>query len=121
MAGIKLDLDRRVKASTVLEVIVSMVIIIVVFGTAMMIYANVSRMSVSAQKIKAQGILNQVMKNMKDVGPGSNQESIIDGFTVERSVKYYNENDKLFEVDLMAYDENKQLLAEIHELIATDE
>jgi len=38
MAGAKLMYNDKVKASTIIEVIISMVIIVVVFGIAMMIY-----------------------------------------------------------------------------------
>ena len=117
MAGIKLGLETRVKASTVLEVIISMVIIIAVFGVAMMIYANVTRMSLSSQKIKAEAVLSQIMKDMDKAELSSDQQSVIDGFTVERSVKLYMENNKLLQVDLKAYDQNHQILAELHQLV----
>ena len=117
MAGIKLGLETRVKASTVLEVIVSMVIIITVFGVAMMIYANVTRMSLSNQKIKAEAVLSQVIKDMDKVELSSDQQSVIEGLSVERSVKSYSENNKLLQVDLKAYDQNHQLLAELHQLV----
>ena len=117
MAGRKLRIATRVKASTILEVVVSMVIIIAVFGIAMMIYANVIRTSLSGQKIKAQAVLSQVMKNMGSAELGSNQESVIDDFTVERSVKPYSGNSELLEIDLKAYDKSHIPLAELHQLI----
>ena len=52
MAGRKL-IRTKIMASTILEVIVAMVIIVVVFGIAMMIYTNVLRMSLSVKKIQA--------------------------------------------------------------------
>lgn len=117
MAGIKLGLETRVKASTVLEVIVSMVIIIGVFGIAMMIYTNVTRASLSGQKLKAEAVLSEVMKNMDKAELSSDQQSVIDGLSVERSVKSYSENNELLQVDLKAYDHNHQLLAELHQLV----
>jgi len=117
MAGRKLRIATRVKASTILEVVVSMVIIIAVFGIAMMIYANVIRTSLSGQKIKAQAVLSQVMKNMGSAELSSNQGSVIEDFTVERSVKPYSGNSKLLEIDLKAYDKNHLPLAELHQLI----
>jgi len=121
MAVRKLNINAKIKASTVLEVIVSMVIIITVFGIAMMIYANVSGMSLSEQKINAQAILAQIIKNTPPIELSGDQESIIGGFTVERSVRPYAENQKLLQVDLKAYDENHRLLAELHQLISADD
>jgi hypothetical protein len=117
MAGRKLNINMRVNASTVLEVIVSMIIIIAVFGIAMMIYANVTRMSLSAQRIKAQAVLSQIMKDLNEAELSSTQESVVGDFTIERSIKPYAENSKLLEVDLKAYDKNHLPLAELHQLI----
>ncbi|HTK19619.1 MAG TPA: hypothetical protein VL442_08910 [Mucilaginibacter sp.] len=117
----KLISGKRVRASSVLEVIVSMMIIILVFGIAMMIYTNVSRQSLSGQKLKAQAILAQIMKEMGKAEQSANQESIIGGFTVERSLKPYAKNGRLLQIDLIAFDQNNQLLAELHQLIIKDD
>lgn len=117
MAGRKLIITGRARASTVLEVVVSMVIIVLVFGIAMMIYGNVTRMSLSGQKIRAQAVLAQVMKQLRVAEPAEGNNSVIAGFTVERSVKPYPENNKLLEVKLKAYDDNHQLLATLDQLI----
>lgn len=120
MAGRKLIITGRVRASTVLEVVVSMVIIILVFGIAMMIYGNVTRMSLSGQKIRAQAVLTQVMRELPGAEPIEANNSVIAGFMVERSVKAYAENNKLLEVELKAYDDNHQLLATLNQLILVD-
>jgi hypothetical protein len=98
-----------------------MMIIILVFGIAMMIYTNVSRQSLSGQKLKAQAILAQIMKEMGKAEQSANQESIIGGFTVERSLKPYAKNGRLLQIDLIAFDQNNQLLAELHQLIIKDD
>ena len=64
MAGRKL-IRTKIMASTILEVIVAMVIIVVVFGIAMMIYTNVLRMSLSVKKIQAQAILKETLYNIE--------------------------------------------------------
>lgn len=121
MAGRKLIIVKQIRASTILEVVVSMVIIVIVFGVAMMIYTNVTRISLSGQKIRAQAVLSQIMKGMEDTELSLDQESVTDGFIVKRSVKHYAENNKLLEVDLKAYDENHLFLAELHQLILQNE
>jgi len=94
-----------------------MVIIVLVFGTAMIIYGNVTRMSLSAQKLRAQAVLAQTMKAVQDTASTQSIKSVIAGFTVERTVKPYGGSAQLLEVDLKAYDENNQLLAELNQLI----
>jgi len=117
----QLNISTKVKASTVIEVVVSMVTIITVFGIGMMIYANVTRMSLSGQKIKAQAVLSQVMKNIHEADLGSSQQSLIGDLTIEKSVKPYAENNKLLEVYLKAYDKNHTLIVELHQLIIPNE
>jgi hypothetical protein len=117
----KLISGKRVRASSVLEVIVSMMIIILVFGIAMMIYTNVSMQSLSGQKLKAQAILAQIMKELDKAEQSANQESIIGGFTVERSLRPYAKNSRLLQLDLKAFDQNNKLLAELHQLIIKDD
>jgi len=113
----KMILGKRVNASSVLEVVISMVIIIVVFDIAMMIYTNITRQSLSGQKIKAQAVLGSMLKYIDGSNSNSYQQSVVDGFTIERSVKHYAGNDKLLEVDLKAYDGNHLLLAELNQLL----
>jgi len=121
MAGRKLIVKSRAKGSTVLEVVISMVIIVLVFSTAMMIYGNVTRMSLSAQKLRAQAMLAQTMKAVQSTESTQSIKSVIAGFTVERTVKPYDGNTQLLEVDLKAYDENNQLLAELSQLILAND
>jgi Tfp pilus assembly protein PilV len=115
MAGIKLN--ARAKASTILEVIVSMVVIIVVFGIAMMIYSNVLRTSVSAKKIRAQAILNQTMQKAEDNPQSVTQSLTVDDFRVEQEIKPYSTNSNLTDIHLTAYDQNQQKVAELEKVI----
>ena len=121
MAGTKLTIKSQVKASTILEVVISMVVIVLVFGTAMMIYGNVTRLSLPAQKLRAQAVLAQTMKVIQEAPSTEDAKSLIAGFTVERTVKPYDGNTKLLEVNLKAYDENNQLLAELNQLILAND
>jgi Tfp pilus assembly protein PilV len=115
MAGIKLN--ERVQASTILEVIVSMVVIVVVFGIAMMIYTNVLRTSLSVKKIKALAILNQAMLKAENNPESVTQSLTIDDFRVEQEIKPYSTNNNLTEIHLTAYDQNQQKVAELEKVI----
>jgi hypothetical protein len=112
MAGSKLN--GRVNASTIMEVIVSMVIIVVVFGIAMMIYSNVLRLSLSAKKIRAQAILNETMIKAEHNTENTTQTITIDDFRVEQEVKAYN---NATDIHLTAYDQNQQKIAELEKVI----
>jgi Tfp pilus assembly protein PilE len=117
MAGRKLTLQTRVKASTILEVVISMIIIILVFGIAMMIYSNVTRLSLSAKKIQAQAILQGMMRNIEQSKENGSQSVVAGDYTIEQSVKSYNDNTNLLGVSLTAYDDNHQEVAELQKVI----
>jgi Tfp pilus assembly protein PilE len=56
MAG-KVNTGGRVRASSLLEVVVAMVILLIVFGIAMTIYVHVARANISSGRLQAQTIL----------------------------------------------------------------
>ncbi len=115
MAGSKLN--SRVQASSILEVIVSMVVIVVVFSIAMMIYTNVLRLSLSAKKIRAQALLQETMLNAEQDTAKTTQTFNIDDFRIEQEVKPYQDNNTLMDIHLTAYDQNQQKIAEMEKVI----
>jgi len=115
MAGSKLN--SGVKASTLLEVIVSMVIIVLVFGIAMMIYSNVMRLSLSAKKIRVEALLQETMLNAGHSSTNTNQSFTIDDFRIEQEAKPYTGESNLMEIHLTAYDQNQQKVAELQKVI----
>ena len=118
MAGSKLK--GRVQASTILEVVISMVIIVVVFGIAMMIYTNVLRMSLSVKKLKARALLNEMAMNAEHSPADATTVVIADDFRIEQETKPYNGNAALIEIHLTAYDSNKQKIAELQQIITNN-
>ncbi len=118
MARKKLTIQTKVNASTILEVVVSMVIIILVFGIAMMIYANVVRMSLSVKKIKAQAILQQTLLQAEQTNDRSTQSLMIDEFRIEQEIKPYG---NLADIHLTAYDANQEKIAEVEKIIGNNE
>ncbi|MES2113016.1 MAG: hypothetical protein V4577_29975 [Bacteroidota bacterium] len=117
MAGSKLT----VKASTILEVVVSMVIIVVVFGIAMMIYSNVVRSSPSAKKLKAELILQETMIKLQQQPDSTAQSTIVDDFKIEQKIEPYNGNPALLKIGLTAFDQNQQKVAELQKVIIAHE
>lgn len=117
MAGIKLIFNSRVKASTILEVLISMIFIIVIFGIAMMIYTNVIRQSLSVQQLHAQAILKSVLADSEKQPSLTNQVIKIDSIQVEQTIRLIGPDSGLVSVHLKAYDNNNKLLAELNKVI----
>ncbi len=117
MARSKLILSDKVGASSILEVVVAMVIIVVVFGLAMMIYTNVMRMSLSEQKIKAQGILQEKLIQAEHEKNPVNKSLDTAGLHIEQQVDVYVNDTLVNKISLTAYDGNQQKIAMLHKLI----
>ncbi|MFI5161255.1 MAG: hypothetical protein ACHQHN_08250 [Sphingobacteriales bacterium] len=115
MAGSKLK--NAVKGSTILEVVVSMVIIVIVFGIAMMIFTNVMRLSLSAKKIRAQALLQEAMFTAEHNTANTTETLTAGDFRIEQEVKPYPENNALTLIHLTAYDQNQLKIAECQKLI----
>ncbi len=113
----KLIHNQKVQASTILEVLISMVIIITVFGIAMMIYTNVVRMSLSIKKIKAQAILEEILLNNEQSKNIVTYSMNVDDFRIEQEVKPFNNDTVLNTIKLTAYDANQQAITNLQKVI----
>jgi len=115
MAGIKLR--HKVQASSIMEVVIAMVVIVTVFGMAMMIFSNVMRSSSSVQKIKAQAILRQAMYTAEKNKENLTKTYNLGDFSIEQKVSAYPGNPDLSVIELKAYDLNGQLKASLQKII----
>ena len=117
MVRVKLSIKSKLAASSIIEVLISMVVIMVVFGIAMMIYANIVQSSLSVTKIRAQAILNQTLQADETSANSSSTTFTVDNLNIEQTVKNYNNEPNLTEIDLAAYDANGKQLITLHKVI----
>lgn len=120
MGGVQMNITRRIHASSLLEVVISMVIIVVVFGLAMMIIANIAKGSLSTKKIHAQAILKNVLADEERQRDLTSKIIIIDSVRVEQEVKSYV-SPGLMEVQLTAYDSNGEKMAELRKIVISND
>jgi Tfp pilus assembly protein PilE len=117
MAGRKLIISREVAGSTIIEVLISMTVILLVFGIAITIYENVIGSSLSAAKINAEALLRERLLYIEQ-NPTSTAETGNPGiFRIEQEIKPYNANAHLEQVHLTALDPNNVQVAEIYKVI----
>ncbi|MBB3971041.1 hypothetical protein [Mucilaginibacter phyllosphaerae] len=111
MAGKKLKLNGKLKSSSIMEVVIAMVLIIIVFGIAMSIFANVFRTSLSAKQLKAQATFQDIFLTS---GPGEvfeNRTFQSGDFTISQTVSPYGNTTDLISVQLEAFDQNNESMA----------
>lgn len=117
MAGRQLKTTGRLTASSILEVVISMVVIVVVFSIAMGIFANVQRLTLSAKKIRAQGVLREVLFKAEQSPDIDKQNLKVDEWNVEQEISVYGDNRSLHQISLVAYDANMEKVAELKEVV----
>ena len=94
-----------------------MVVIVIVFSIAMGIFANIQRLSLSAQKVHAQAVLKDELLKAEHAPQIATQTTMVDGFEVSSEIVLYNSNTDLYQITLIAFDNNKQKLAELKEVV----
>jgi len=117
MAGNKVNMKAVVKASTILEVVIAMVLIVVVFSIAMMIFANVTSSSLSVKKIRAQAILHETLLNAEKTRDTVSKSLNVEDFRIEQDIKPYNQMSQVYDIRLTAYDGNQQKITELEKVI----
>jgi Tfp pilus assembly protein PilV len=106
-----------VKGSTLVEVLIAMILIIVVFGIAMMIFTNVTSSSLSVKKIRAAAVLHDAMLSAEQSKDPITQTITVDDIAIGEEVKPYNGNPALLYMHFTAYDNNQQKVAELEKVI----
>ncbi|HWZ34688.1 MAG TPA: hypothetical protein VNW51_00935 [Mucilaginibacter sp.] len=117
MAGIKLRFSDRVPASSVIEVVISMIIILIVFTTAMMMVANVMRTSLSSKKIQATSLLKDLMITAEQNQAIESTTLTLGDFQIKQDAKSYQGDPGLNDIHLIAYDNNHQQVAALEKVI----
>lgn len=118
MDGNKVKGIKRLKSSSLIEVLVSMVIIVIVFSIAMGISTNIFRLSLSFKKLKAQASLNRLLIQLEKKPPHVTQKNFIfDEISINQVVTKYLNSDNLKVIHLTALDENKEKLGEVKKII----
>lgn len=101
----QLKWKHKFEASTVLEVIVAMVVILVVLGLALTIYSNVMRQSTPARQIRARMLIKKALLTAQLNQEGVDEQTY-SGWVVKSEWKSYKGNDRLIEIQVTVSDEN---------------
>ena len=120
MAGSQVKIHGKLKGSTILEVVISMIIIMLIFGTAMMIFTHVTQLTLSVKKLRAQAILQEILQQATTASDDKNEASLVDGFHIEQQFKPVENEPGLSQLILTAFDENQEQIAQVRQIIIKD-
>lgn len=107
----------RLKATSIVESITAMVIILISFGVGMMIYMNVLRSEKLISKAKANLILNQVLGKTIEEKAFKNEKINKGNLRIIRSVSNYPDAPDAYAIKLEAFNMKEESILVIKEII----
>ena len=113
-------LRQKLKATTLPESLIAMVIILLVFGIAISIFANVMDSSSIHEKIRAEIILQNLLVKTKTDKNFFDGEMEINGIRIIKKIASYSGAEGLSMISLTAFDRKNKQITERSELIFTE-
>jgi Tfp pilus assembly protein PilV len=110
----------KLKAASLLEVVIAMVIISIVFGVGMMTYMNILKSSFSVQQLNATLLLNKIVEETKQEQSFFDETITEENITVYKKASKYQGNDNLVLLELEVLDAENKILANRKQLIRTE-
>ncbi|PAW94654.1 hypothetical protein CKK33_14590 [Mucilaginibacter sp. MD40] len=109
MAGIGYR-GNRIKADSLLEVIIAAILVVLIFGVAMMVVSNVTRTSRPVKKVKAEAILRSVAEALREHPCVNMEDTAVDDFRIIRT-QYAIDNTDACHLHLAALDGRSDTVA----------
>lgn len=113
----KTKIISKVKASTLVETIIAMLIVTIAFSLALLLMLNISKNSNNSLKTKAYILANNVMVQTKAERSYLDQDYNYGNIIIKKTVSEYEKNEELFQLNVSAYDSRNHKLFEQNELI----
>jgi ABC-type lipoprotein release transport system permease subunit len=113
-------LDQRLKASTLIESLISMVLIVVCFSVAVMIYISVVDNDKQRIKLKATLMLNEQVLQIKKEKNYLDDEKTINNWIIKKTVEHYAETSNVYRLSIVVIDKEGKTIAIRNELISME-
>lgn len=101
--------SSQVKASTLLEVIIAMVIILIVFSLAIGIYNNVLSATTPVKQLQVRAITEQMIRQSIDERNWNDEERVQDSISLKKTVLPYEKYPDLLLMTVTASEQGKQI------------
>jgi hypothetical protein len=113
-------LTKKLKAATLMESLIAMIIIIVCFGIGTMIYSNVLSSDKQRLKLKAILLLNQEAASIKKEHLFIDGEKQQGDYLIKRMIKKMNQTENVYILSLVAVNKEGKIIGTRNELIIVD-
>lgn len=116
MAG----LNYKLKAATLMESLIAMVIIVVCLGIGTMIYTNVLNSDKQRLKFKALLMLNKEAAQIKAEKIFFDGEKQVGDYRIKKTIKKFEQTENLYTLALVVLDKDGKIIGSRNELISTE-
>ena len=113
-------LNKKVKAATLIESLIAMIIIVVCLGAGTMIYLNVLQSDKQRLKLKAILMLNKEADKIKKDKSFIDGEQQVGDYVVKKTIKKFSETENLYSLILVALNKEGKVIGMRNELIFTE-
>lgn len=113
-------LNQKIKAATLMESLIAMVIIVLCLGVGTMIYTNVLNSDKQRLQLKAIGALNRLAEQVKAEKNYLDSEAQLNGWNIKKTVNKYNQTENLYQLSITAFDTAGHFIAIRNELITIE-
>ncbi len=117
MAGLK---DKKLQASTLVEVLIAMVIIMAVFVVAMAIYTRVTGSGYALSSTRSQLQMQQIIRESISSRDWQEQQVEVDSIVYQKTVTAYPGYDDLVVIEVKAT-QNDQVLGKLRQVVRKEE
>jgi len=111
------ELTDKIKASTLVEALVAMVIILIIYGIGLTIFINVNKSSANRLKIEAYLQLEDIVAKTKKEARYLDETYDLENLKVEKKITKYDNNNSLNVLQIKILSKENKLLAEHREII----
>ena len=112
--------NQRLKASTLMESLIAMVIMVVCLGVATMIYTNVLSSDKQRNQLKAMFLANEEAGKTKAEKNFLDSEIQAGDWIIKKTVAKYEQTENLYKLSLTVLDRNKKIIVTRNELIPVE-
>jgi hypothetical protein len=117
MAGLKVKCPQRLKASSLLEIMVALVVIFTVFAIATGLYTNVMRSSFGVQQTMAKSEVERLAQLAKAKQLFLDEHLTYPSFSVEKTVKPWGNGNEALVLHFIARNGENKVLSEYQEIV----
>ena len=108
---------KKIKATSIVESLIAIVLIVIVFGIGMRSYLNVTNSTNLIVENRAALVLRQIAERTKATKQYIDQNFEEQGFNIQQQIRPYENYKKIYLLELKAFDPNQKTCGDYKELL----